>query len=142
MAATVKTSTINRATPLAHPDISHYCNDLESWPCSWMGLEKDLPPGKGLVACFRPFIEQLALSNLSQKTIRMHVDNLWGLGGEIIPDLNDTPSLRKVPVPRLLLKTIAGWRTTAIPLQLGGTTTLLRLHLPQTPAVPRSITAW
>jgi len=22
-----------------------------------MGLEKDLPPGEGLVACFRPFIE-------------------------------------------------------------------------------------
>jgi hypothetical protein len=107
MVATAKTSTINRATPLAHLDISHNCNDLESWPRSWMGLEKDLPPGEGLVACFRPFIEQLALSNLSQKTIRMHVDNLWGLGGEIIRDLNDTPSLRKVPVPRLLLKTIA-----------------------------------
>jgi hypothetical protein len=72
-----------------------------------MGWEKDLPPGEGLVACFRPFIEQLAISNLSQKTIRKHVDNLWLLGGEIIRDLNETPSLRKVSVERLLLNAIA-----------------------------------
>jgi hypothetical protein len=30
------------------------------------------------------------------------VDNLWMLGGEIIRDLNYTPSLRKVPAQRLL----------------------------------------
>jgi hypothetical protein len=30
------------------------------------------------------------------------VDNLWLLGGEIIRDLNQTPSLRKVDVQRLL----------------------------------------
>ena len=52
-----------------------------------MGLEKDLPPGEELVACFRPFIEHLASSSLSSKTIRRHVDNLWILGGEIIRDL-------------------------------------------------------
>jgi hypothetical protein len=72
-----------------------------------MGWEKDLPPGEGLVACLRRFIEQLAISNLSQKTIRKHVDNLWLLGGEIIRDLNETPSLRKVSVERLLLNAIA-----------------------------------
>jgi len=53
-----------------------------------MGLEKDLPPGEALVVCFRPFIEDLASSNLSPKTIRRHVDNLWVLGGEIIRDLH------------------------------------------------------
>ena len=58
-----------------------------------MGLEKDLRPGEELVACFRPFIEHLASSSLSSKTIRRHVDNLWILGGEIIRDLNCTPSL-------------------------------------------------
>jgi len=67
-----------------------------------MGWEKDLPPGEKLVACFRPFIEHLASSTLSQKTIRRHVDNLWTLGGEIIRDLNETPSLRKVPAEQLL----------------------------------------
>ena len=55
-----------------------------------------------MVACFRPFIEHLIQGNLSRKTIRKHVDNLWILGGEIIRDLNETPSLRKVPVQDLV----------------------------------------
>jgi hypothetical protein len=67
-----------------------------------MGWEKDLPPGEKLVACFRPFLEFLVGSDLSSKTIQKHVDNMWVLGGEIIGDLNRTPSLRKVPVERLL----------------------------------------
>jgi hypothetical protein len=58
------------------------------------------------VACFRPFIEHLATSSLSPKTIRKHVDNLWMLGGEIIRDLNETPSLRKAPVERVLCDAI------------------------------------
>jgi hypothetical protein len=60
--------------------VSSYGRDLHDWPRSWMGVEKDLPPGEQLVAHFRPFIEHLALSNLSPKTIRRHVDNLWLLG--------------------------------------------------------------
>jgi hypothetical protein len=67
-----------------------------------MGLEKDLPPGEALVVCFRPFIEHLASSSLSPKTIRRHVDNLWVLGGEIIRDLHYDPSLRKRTADRLL----------------------------------------
>jgi hypothetical protein len=46
-------------------DPSAYCHDLDGWPRSWMGLEKDLPPGEALVVCFRPFIEHLASSSLS-----------------------------------------------------------------------------
>src|SRR6202521_4550788 len=98
-----KTSKVNRPAPSASSsDASAYCRDLDSWPRSWMGLEKDLPPGEQLLACFRPFIEHLASSTLSPKTIRKHVDNLWMLGGEIIRDLNYTPSLRKVAAERLL----------------------------------------
>ena len=67
-----------------------------------MGCAEDVPPGEQLVACFRPFIEHLATSGLSRKTIRRHVDNLWLLGGEIIRDLNLTPSQRKASVERLL----------------------------------------
>jgi len=67
-----------------------------------MGLEKDLPPGERLLACFRPFIQHLASSGLSPKTIRNHVDNLWMLGGEMIRGLHEDPSLRKVAVDRLL----------------------------------------
>lgn len=67
-----------------------------------MGWEKDLQPGEKLVTCFRPFLEYLVCSDLSPKTIQKHVDNMWLLGGEIIRDLNQTPSLRKAPVDRLL----------------------------------------
>jgi len=98
-----KTSRVNRA-PAVVPDVdvSTYCSDLANWPRSWMGVEKDLPPGEALVVCLRPFIAHLAASGLSTKTIRQHVDNLWSLGGEIIRDLHYDPSLRKNTAERLL----------------------------------------
>jgi hypothetical protein len=63
-----------------------------------MGLEEDLSPGEQLLALFRPFLEDLAASDLSLKTIQKHVDNVWALGGEFIRDLLGDPSLRKKPV--------------------------------------------
>ena len=71
-----------------------------------MGLEKDLQPGEQLLPYFRSFIEHLAASGLSPKTIRRHVDNLWSLGGEIIRDLHYDPSLRKLSAERLLRQAI------------------------------------
>lgn len=67
-----------------------------------MGWEKDLPPGEALVACFRPFLEAVVASDLSPKTIQKHVDNVWALGGEIIRDLNENPSLRRKPIEQIL----------------------------------------
>ena len=97
-----KTSTVTRTTaPVPLVNLSAYCPDLENWPRSWMGWEKDLPSGQKLVACFRPFIRHLASSGLSRKTVRQHVDNLWLLGGEIIRDLNHTASLN-IDVERVL----------------------------------------
>jgi hypothetical protein len=66
-----------------------------------MGLEKDLAP-----TLFRAFLEHLAASNLSPKTIQKHVDNMWVLGGEFIRDLHNDPSLRNKPVDRILLRMI------------------------------------
>ncbi len=107
MIAKVKTSRINRAAkPTPSSATSAYCRDLDNWPRSWMGLDKDLPPGEQLLACFRPFIEHLVSSSLSPKTIRKHVDNLWMLGGEIIRDLHYDPSLRKMAADRLLRNVI------------------------------------
>ena len=71
-----------------------------------MGSEEDLQPGERLVACFRTFIQHLASSSLSRKTIRKHIDNLWILGGEIIRDLNETPSLRRKDAEDLLFHVI------------------------------------
>jgi len=101
-----KTSTVNHSPPVLHAPLAAYCEDLEDWPRSWMGFPKDIPPGEKMVACFRPFLEHLIQQNLSRNTMRKHVDNLWILGGEIIRDLNETPSLRKVPVQALVLEVI------------------------------------
>src|SRR5437763_13835137 len=97
----------NRAATRPRHDLEHYCRDLNGWPRSWMGLEKDLPPGEQLVVLFRPFLEHLAASKLSSKTIQMHVDNMWALGGEFIRDLNDNPALRKKAVELVLADMIA-----------------------------------
>ena len=102
-----KTPRVNHATKLGTgTDISAYCRDLDRWPLSWRGLKEDLPPGEQLLACLRPFIEHLASSTLPPQTIRQHVNNLWVLGGEIIRDLNEDPSLRKIPAEQLLRKAI------------------------------------
>ena len=94
--AQVKTSKINRAPASGTAlELAAYCGDLQDWPRSWMGWEKDLPPGARLVMCFQAFLQHLISSGLSRKTIRRHGDNLWKLGGEIIRDLHQTPSLRR-----------------------------------------------
>jgi hypothetical protein len=103
--AAARTTKINRATAPRH-DLEHYCRDLNGWPRSWMGLEKDLPPGEQLLTLFRPFLANLAASDLSPKTIQKHVDNMWALGGEFIRDLNYDPSLRKRPVEQHLFEMI------------------------------------
>jgi hypothetical protein len=67
-----------------------------------MGLEKDLPAGEQLLLLFRPFLEHLAASDLSPKTIQKHIDNMWALGGEFIRELHSDSLLRKKPVERVL----------------------------------------
>ena len=68
--------------------------------------EQDLAPGQQLLYCFRPFIEHLASSNLAPKTIRRHIHHLWPLGGRLIRDLNETPSLRRRPIQQLLFQAV------------------------------------
>jgi len=65
-------------------------------------MSEDLLPGRRIVAYFQPFLEHLVQLQLSKKTLRKHVDNLWVLGGEIIRDLNQTPALRKLPMEQLV----------------------------------------
>ena len=71
-----------------------------------MGEAKDLPPGRRLVEYFTPFLLHLAESGLSKKTIQNHVDNMWLLGGEIIRDVNENHSLRKVSAETLVRNVI------------------------------------
>jgi hypothetical protein len=52
------------------------------------------------------FLTHLIQLQLSRKTLRKHVNNLWVLGGEIIRKLNDTPSLRKVSIDDLVFDVV------------------------------------
>jgi hypothetical protein len=101
-----KACTINHSTPGDHPNLAAVCSDLNDWPRSWMGFPKDIPPGEKIVASFRPFLDHLLALNLSRKTLRKHVDNLWLLGGELIRDLHETPSLRKRPIADLVFEAL------------------------------------
>ncbi len=71
-----------------------------------MGLPEDIPSGETIVEYFRPFLNHLVQLQLTPKTIRKHVNNLWVLGGEIIRDLNETPSLRKKPIHVLIFDAV------------------------------------
>jgi hypothetical protein len=102
MISKAKTSSVTRATTSApSSDASAYCRDLDNWPRSWMGLERDVPPGEQLLACFRPFIAHLASSSLSPKTIRKHVDNLWMLTPVQISCLTAFPTLKSLGIAQL-----------------------------------------
>jgi hypothetical protein len=63
---------------------------------------------------FRPFLEHLAASSLSPKTIQKHIDNMWALGGEFIRDLHNDPPLRRRPVDQVLSKDDRIRRTTPV----------------------------
>ena len=116
--------------------LEHYCRDLSGWPVHGWGWKTDLTLGEQLLTLFRPFLEHLAASDLSQKTIQKHFDNMWALGGEFIRDLHSDPSLRKKPVEQILLQDD---RATAARSSITGrrSAKILRFHLPEVPAVPQ-----
>ena len=71
-----------------------------------MGFAKDVPPGEHLVQCFPPFLHHLIERQLSKTTMASTLTTCGLLGGEIIRKLNDTPSLRKVPIDDLVFEVV------------------------------------
>lgn len=80
---------------------------MDAWPQSWAGTKDDIPFGEGLVADMKPFIIQLHTLDLTAKTIRRHLDNLWVIGGEIIREINYYPKQGKKSPQQLLCETVA-----------------------------------
>ena len=70
------------------------------------GAGKGPVTGRSVTGPVRHFLEHLAASDLSPKTIQKHVDNMWALGGEFIRDLHSDASLRKKPVELVLRQMI------------------------------------
>ena len=55
-----------------------------------------------MVECFKPFLRELLTLSLSRKTLRLHRDNIWVLGGEVIRRLQMDSSLRRRPVQQVV----------------------------------------
>ena len=55
------------------------------------------------MACFKPSSLHLLGIGLSRKTLRLHRDNLWALGGQIIRQLHEDPPLRQRHIDELLV---------------------------------------
>ena len=75
--------------------LAQYCPDLANWPRSWSVEPRDIAPGQQLVECIKPFLLHLLGLGRSRKTLRVHRDNLWVLGGEMIRDFYEDPPSRK-----------------------------------------------
>jgi len=79
--------------------------DFYEWPERWKGFPEDVPYGEGIIAIYKPFVDEL-LSRLSRNTVKRHLDNLWLLGGELIRKINMNPELRKKTPMDLLLDNV------------------------------------
>ncbi len=78
------------------------CPDLPEWPKRWHGVKQDIPYGELLLETIRPFVVHLIYSGIKEKTIRVHLDNLWLLGGEIIREVNMSDDYNIPPEENLL----------------------------------------
>jgi len=61
-----------------------------------MGMPEDVPYGQGIVEAMRPFIKALGERELSARTLRKHLGNLWLLGGAIIRDVSMSEEYEKI----------------------------------------------
>ena len=93
------------------------CPDLPDWSTIWHIEERDLVPGKDIVAVFTPFLLHLLHQGLTRKTFNLHRDNLWTLGGKLVSDLYDTPKLRRRPAIEWIMSAVDGGQG---PLMHGG----------------------
>ncbi len=76
--------------------------DLDKWPGSWMGTEKDLGYGKKLLPFMEEFIHYLIAQGLSCKTLKEYVAWIWLLGGGIIKEVSICKEYKKDPAKKLL----------------------------------------
>jgi hypothetical protein len=76
--------------------------DFDRWPKSWMGTETDLEYGKKLLPFIEKFIDYLVSKDLSRKTLKEYIDNVWVLGGTIIKDVSISNEHKEDPHKRIM----------------------------------------
>jgi hypothetical protein len=95
-----------RAQQIAADPLQSYCPDLDQWRASWAYEARDIPHGLRIVECFKPFLREMLARSLSRKTLRLHRDNIWVLGGEVVSRLQMDSDLRRRPVEQVVLDLI------------------------------------
>ena len=81
-----------------------YCKDIDEWPDRWEIDEEDIKIGRDIVEQFKPFIVSLIEKGLSKKTVKSYRDYLWALGGELIRQINEDESERRLSAREFILK--------------------------------------
>jgi hypothetical protein len=94
------------AQQIAADPLQSYCPDLDQWPRSWAYEARDIPHGLRIVECFTPFLCAMLARSLSRKTLRLHRDNIWVLGGEVIRRVQMDSDLRRRPLEQVVLDLI------------------------------------
>src|ERR1700694_5287790 len=94
------------AQQIAADPLQNYCPDLDQWPGSWAYEPRDFRFGLRMVECFKPFLRELLTRSLSRKTLPLHRDNIWVLGGEVISRLQIDSGLRRRPIEQVVLHLI------------------------------------
>lgn len=80
--------------------------DIDPWPQAWRVEPQDLVPGKLMLDIFKVFlIHQVSLGR-ARKTLRLHRDHLFALGGQLIRLLHEKPYLRKRGIVTALAEAI------------------------------------
>ena len=82
-------------------DIRKIVPDFDQWPKSWMGTEEDLEYGRKLLPFMEEFIHYLIGQDLSRKTLKQYIDNVWVLGGTIIRDVSISNGHKEDPLRRI-----------------------------------------
>ena len=59
-----------------------------------------------MVECVKPFLRELLALPLSRKTLHLHRDNIWVLGGEVISRVQMDSGLRRRPAEQVVLELI------------------------------------
>lgn len=81
-----------------------YCKNIDEWADSWQIDEDDIKIGRDVVEQFKPFIIILIEKGISKKTVKSYRDYLWALGGELIRQINEDESERRLSAKELILR--------------------------------------
>jgi hypothetical protein len=78
--------------------------DFDKWPERWMGTREDREYGKKLLSYMEEFLDVLikVKGNRSRKTLKIHIDNAWLLGGLIIRHVSMYEEYKTTPLKKLM----------------------------------------